>query len=441
MKLKNLFLTSLVALALGACSNASEEATTANTENNAVLGFSLSFPTSTSRGPEVGETWESNVNEIDVRVKGAEQDLTFNFTVNDFTKGTDGIYTLKDEKLMHVTSGSATVYVTVNSANHALDFTASGVVNEANYTSLDALTASGSIAQITTGTDNAKTGHFLMTGSKDATIAPNTTTTVKVPVNRVAAKIEELSLQDNGSFTVTKTYDKSTTLLSSKTLAVKLVDYTFLNLNKSSYLYPQTNTYVPATSDNTTFFNFNLQNKISNAAFPTAFKEIVRVKDGAATNNGITYCMENVSTTLPTYVVYKASIWYDGVQLSGNCYTLKKGDGTYKFYENFAALDADNSHVYSTTYHLYDAPTGTQKGSVADFAAAGVTKYENGSCYYVIPIYNSSIQRNNWYKLTVGQIVGLGNTNIDPSNPSDPTLLKLQVEVMPWTVNNQTINF
>lgn len=450
MKLTKFLLTGMAALALGACS--SSDNTPVNGDKTATLGFSINFPSSTSRAVDpTGETFEQSVNQIDVRVKiGSYSDETFHFTKADFTQSgsNSNLYTLNDASKMQVYPGSGTVYVTVNSAEG--NTTTAAIITPASYSSLDALAASGGIADtgstFTIGS-STYTGHFLMTGSSAVTTEANKTTTANVQVNRVAAKIEELSLVTPPASDITYTTNlegTQTTLNKDKTISVQLVSYSFLNLNKTTNLYPTASTYTPATASADTYLQYNAQAQ-DGYAFPatTGLNKSITKATSGDTNNGITYCLENVSTTLPTYIVYKAKIKYDGTAIANdaNCYVLKQGDGKYTFYKDFATMNTANNNIYGG---LGLSETSTE----AQFLAQGIVKYVGGFCYYVKAINqqgltakSGSILRNNWYRLTVSAINGLGGYDVDPKNPSAPTLLSLTVTVMPWTVIDQTVSF
>jgi enamine deaminase RidA (YjgF/YER057c/UK114 family) len=447
MKLKSLLLTSLVALALGACSS-NEEATGVQTEKNAYLGFSIAMPTAattkadntaTSDGTNVGTTAENAVQTIEVRVVQAGADVyNQSLPVADFAYA-NGVYTLLAAHLIPVNAGTADVFVTVNgdvtrnSSDGATNTTAAAYTNSL----LSDITVSGQIAN-----DN----NFLMSGkTAGVTIAADQVNTATVNVDRVAAKIQDFSIPvvSSNSFTVS---DRSTKTTTSTTVAIKLDSYSFINLNKTSYVFAQGTTYPWADGN---FFLFNKQDG-TDKAFTIAdanWTAITPLAEGVTTKtvaNGTTYLMEHKVTTTdlyPTAVVYKAEIQIDGAT-TGNVYTYEKTvdgvKGTF-FYKSFAELNADNNNIFSNTYGL------SESSDFSAFSLAGVTKYTAGICYYVVPVLTAgsttgSIVRNNWYNLKVNQITHLGTGVIDPGTPTKNTYLDLIVIVNPWIVNTNTIS-
>jgi hypothetical protein len=422
MKLKNLFLTSLVALALGACSNASEEATTTDVtaQKSAILQLNLGFVNSNSTRAVTGETTkgsldESNVKTIDVRVHyigNTAPDVTAQFTSDGTNKWTMEAeqnqvipYSLSQIK---VYPGKAQVYVTVNNTNTAAT---SNVVTPPDYTALDGLS-----------TSLAKPQEFVMTGtSEEYTIAANQVNALPtINVNRVTAKLQETSAT---SFDITSTIkvvaaDGTVTDYKPQTdnkLTVTFLNYSFMNLAKT------TNLFYNSTFATTQYHFPLLVNNDGSESFPTAFKAMGGDKS--------TYCLENNSTTNKTYVVYEA-------QMNGgnNFYVAKKGGQVY-LYLSFDALDKANGGAYSVANHLTDAST------IDEFYTAGVIKYAAGKMYYKHAISTTTsgtasdmIARNNWYILNINQVNNLGGNLVDPKDtPDEQTWLTMTINVMPWT--------
>lgn len=442
MKLKSLFLTSLAALAMVSCSNEDDQiidgGVNTNLEENARMQFSIAFPAASSTratDDEKGLATEQQVNSIQLILKyddankaSYNKDLTFSNIADEFDVN-GNVYTLKASKAISAVAGSAKVYVCINGIADAAKVAATGdgaETIEASYTSLDGL-ADGI----------AKDKNFLMTGKNNVTIKDKETVTAKVAVDRVAAKISERSKANLATFnhkttfyTLKGTVDRTEELTATTTL----VSYSFLNLNKTSYVFTQTAPFVPTTEKG--YFQYSAQNNTNAIDFEA---ESFGKKSIETANNEITYCMENVNETTPTYVVYKAKVKI-GEEADGvNFYSVKDGAGTVRFYKNYEEL--------KSAYKEVIAVSGLQDTSTyADFFAAGIVKYTSGICYYVKPITSSingenivSIYRNNHYILTVGNITGIGSAVVDPENPTPATYMSLTVEVKPWTVQNNDI--
>lgn len=471
MKLNNLILTSFIALALGACSNAGEEiANNDSKAGNGTLTFSIGLNNSaSSRAGEVdgdfneGNEDESTVSSITLKIvnkanSSVDRTLVYDDITSQFNAARDKDshatrYTLKSP-ISGLSSGEKILYVTVNGTD---DNTVSNANSDiailpiSSYSTLDALNTTISAPK-----------HFKMTGKNTVTVVDNTTVTGVVSVDRVVAKIDEQSKQ---TFTITESttaenstlnvFDAANKTTTKTALTISLLSYSFLNLSQSYYNLKQSPFAVPA--DRTYLLSCPWGNQDDVFNYPTTegqFKSFTNANT-QGTSNGFTYCLENIEQhvdavaatdtkeAVPAYdgyqtcVVYKAQINNYGA----DCYLVKKGDKNV-FYTSFVDMDADNNNVYSRAYGY--SPSTTAK----DFAKVGVKKFANGICYYVSPIRatvgstkTARIIRNNWYILTVKSIKGLGATRVNPKTPTDATLLDLQVLVKDWTYQVNDLEF
>lgn len=423
MKLRNLFLAGLAAIAMASCSNEIEGVDNGNNnvEKNAKLQFSIGFPGVTTRAntgdEELGTDEENNIKTINVRVSYSEgiSDDIFNFKIEDFNKGEGNTYTLKEEKYMTVApSEGATLYVTVNGDK---EVTITGTTT-AEYDATE--------ASIKTGL--AEANNFLMSGkSKEVvTITQNKVNQAEVEVDRVAARIDEVTTTKDHSFDlefITKYKDQDGTIknIEAQSLTATVVDYALYNLNEKTNIFAST-----------TF-----------AADPTYFQEFVPTTKNTLSYDGdfvsreigatSTYTLENNSETNPTSIIYKVQYKYTGEEKgTGDFFTYVKGENTV-VYKDFASLDTDNDYRFSKSFGL------DKNSEYSAFIKAGVTKYTAGIAYYTKEIKTNNsdtkILRNNCYKLNVSKISGLGTAVIDPEIPGEPTLLELTVSVKSWTVN------
>jgi hypothetical protein len=458
MKLKSLILTSMVALALGACSSNNDVVENTSTpQKNAFLGFSIAMPTqantkadntATSPGTNVGTDEENAVQTIQVRVTQGTDVYNQSLSVDDFTHA-NGVYTLKSDKLITVNAGTADVFVTVNGD------VAHNTLADATNTKAAAYTNS-LLSDITATGEIANANHFLMSGkTAGVTILADQVNTATVNVDRVAAKIQDFSVPVVSSNTVTVQNNTSGTTVATA-IKVVLDAYSFINLNKTSYVFAQTATFPWA--DANSFFLFNKQDgaaptfTIADANW-TAITALATGTDTKTVANGTTYLMENKAPVTdnkalyPTAVVYKAHLTVNDAAVTSNVYTYEKSvkntDGTVStgtfYYGSFAALNADNNNIFANSFSLTDDST------YAQFAGAGVKKYTAGVCYYVVPILTAgtttgSVVRNNWYNLKVASINSIGDGVIDPTVPTKHTYLDLIVNVNPWLVNTNSIS-
>lgn len=451
MKLKSLFLTSMVALALGACSNATEEATTNDASAKGTMIFKFGVNNTSSRAGEesgktnVGTQAESQLNTVDVRVVAANGTVITNkFASTDFyptSYSTDGYYTLRTP--FEVPAGTATIFVSVNESN-----TAENSVDLAtSYTSLDALKATGSIADVTAS-------NFKMTGSNKVKVIAGETVNGTVTVDRVTAKLEERTSKDAFTVTTPVNLGKDQT---STPIKVRFTNYTYVNLtqqynNFASTTFP-TFTYLQSCGIADKQNDFNMDDATGSNLIGANAKAITGEIVANAENyyDNKTYCLENVanaantSTSKETSIVYKAQIQFanaDGTysDCTSDCYVVTKNRKA-TFYKSFKEMDDDNNNIYSRAYGF----NGTQ--NYAAFAAKGVQKYVKGVCYYTHAIQTVSpapavdkIVRNNWYILSVNSVRQLGTPVPNPVDPTTGTLLDLNILINPWTYQLNSFN-
>ena len=409
MKVRNLLLAGLAVAAMTACSNENDEIVdngqVQGTEN-ALIRLGISYPTLTrAAGTEEGLEGEQLFETAKVIVNGD----VHTYVYDDFTPSTDpnekGLY-LKTG--IPVSEGTASVYVILNlqgePATPYANMTAS-----ANYTtSLDGLT-----------NYVAKDGEFLMSNAGGTAATTKVTkgqeATVKVNVERAAAKLMEQSKKEAFTNVTPGTYN-------GKKLNISLKNYSFVNLQKDTYVLANT---TPIKS------NFFQPYDENNATWGYATKEIVGdiQKDNSTATGNITYCLENKDVDNNTCVVYEAVATWDNEAAPATFYVTAENI----VYQDFNSL-------YKEYKNMLDASNLTADSKAADFRAAGVPikMYEGGKCYYKADIYttdktNKTIVRNNVYKLNVSSITKLGDPT--PTPTPDAASLTLEVKVLPWTIN------
>ncbi len=290
-------------------------------------------------------------------------------------------------------------------------------------------------------------------------------TTVVVPVERVVAKLEESTKDYEKDVVKVNADGKNTTTTGDK---VKFTHVALINGNKSFYPIKQ----VRANADNDYIVDGNFDNNkvegnfVDNNFYATKFfdantanKEAANIdwRDlSKAETSKLFYTLENTMikdqqmNAYTTGLYYKAQYLRKGV--TGNVYRFKG-----KLY-NWDELSKDND--FPKTYVDETKTITFSDGStVEEFALVGATKYVNGVCYYpywIRHINNNNpsvmgemefgVVRNNWYKMTIGKVTGIGSNtpeNPDPNTPDEnpDTMLEVLVKVMPWTVRNNNIEF
>lgn len=421
MKLRNILSASLIAMIMVSCSNEFEgvDNTTTGIEKNAILQFSITLPSAATRsgssssgGTTEGETYESNIKTINVRIQykeGTPDDL-YHF---DLSKMGANQNKNQHTAIMKVApSEDATIYVTVNGEqNVTIEGTATG-----DY---------GGYATLTSGI--AEPDNFLMTGKTTGVkIEPNKTNKAEVTVERVAVKIADKTInKTDGSFTFEtecRNLQGKTYQTTKETIRAEIADFVLCNLNTVTNIFAKTE--LPAPSYFQPFIATPNNGKVD-YDYETNF---IKKELGAA----FVYCLENNSKEYPTCVIYRVLFHFgENEDANRNAFFIYTNeDGQSYLYKSFKDLDDDNSNIFSNGFNLNESSTYTE------FNEAGVTKHENGYAYYIEPILTgqeSKIVRNNIYELTVSKISGIGRAVIDPLKPVSPTLLKLTVTTKAWT--------
>ena len=122
-------------------------------------------------------------------------------------------------------------------------------------------------------------------------------------------------------------------------------------------------------------------------------------------------------------------------------------------------VEAYSGNVSQAIKDLAAKETGNQAISDAELEAAKITRYQGNVCYYYtteikhfdnrIPDESGNmefaIMRNNIYSLSVSDITQIGEPFVDPTpnveNETKKTYLDIQVQIMPWIVRYNDIEF
>ena len=210
----------------------------------------------------------------------------------------------------------------------------------------------------------------------------------------------------------------------------------------------------------------------------TYFKQLPTIADGNQTVTGpgsqhgspladignlMSYCFENSTEVnhqvhgLSTGISFLARIYSNQ-----GCTTPISALYLYAKH-NFTSIndivEAYSGNVSQAIKDLAAKETGNQAISDADLEAAKITRYQGNVCYYYtteikhfdnrIPdesgIMEFAIMRNNIYSLSVSDITQIGEPFVDPTpnveNETKKTYLDIQVQIMPWIVRYNDIEF
>lgn len=429
MKLRSLFLASIAALAMASCSNNEDEVIdkgSINAEKNAFMQFGFSYGNSTNTRAAEDETGldaeQKFENALLVVAYNNEEANTMVKTIAraDFAPmedpATDGKY--YQSLPFNVTAGEVNAYVILN-PTEAMS-TALNAFNDknANPATVEAKLKELQIAAIADATTDSK---FVMYGKTlNRTLADKSTTAVTVEVDRIVAKMREISAKTEFES------DKSATGATlNKKATIKLTDYAFTNLTDKSNLVYQNDNKVSS------FITTSLYDG-STVNTGYVFNEMGK----PALDKQINYCFENYNIEDPagsgkniTSVIYKATIVVEGVN---------DQDQTKNVY-----IYNNTIYDYGQLKAAYEGSLGlADNASIADFAKLTIRKYAAGVCYYRKAIVTTNegniIKRNNAYLLEVATVSKIGFP--EPTPFDDPTMMRLNLTVKPWTVNENAFD-
>lgn len=453
MKLRNLFLASLAAMAMVSCSNEDDQIIDSKyqgTDETAALQFTVAFPsaseTRTVTGTEENEgtASEQKFNDIYLALEyGDNHPFIHKYTEADFSEPVQGAR--KASEFINVPAGDATVYVFVNPSQTlagtfdaiiaSQKVTEEGTIERTNKT-LDYTMTEGFESytiDILEGENGiAKGNSFLMTGKKAFVIKANQPNEVSVKVDRVAAKLEEYTQKE--AYTIARNNEENQYVDADNKVIevqVQITDYAYTNLNKTTYVVAQNTPYAVTKENIFQYFGKDLTEK----AF-VEYNGSTKTITGLVENAGdITYCNENGST-IPTSILYKGQIMIkkEGQDQATTAGTLLVNRDNNVIYMSFEEADkATNGALTSAGLNI--------SSPAKDFAKYGFEKFEDGLCYYNAEIQTagekatSEIKRNNWYKLHIVSLKDLGLPSYNPPTPEYPTLFLLGIETNPWLVS------
>ncbi|WP_320997067.1 Mfa1 family fimbria major subunit [Bacteroides nordii] len=434
MKLRSLFLAGLAVMAMASCSNEDDAIVNGgeNAAKDAALQFSIGFPQTTRATTASGDksdeglSCEQKVNTISFVLKYNDNTPTAVYDFDNNTEAAPGFtqegLIIKTEKV-EVNSGIAKIFVFINPVTKITTENYANLQETATYSNMDDL---GDIA-------NPKDSKFLMFGEGSCTIKGGQDNEADVTVSRIAAKLAEQTAKDK-EFTIENSTDKF-----GSAIKVKLSEYSYVNLNKTTNVTNSTTIFTPA---NTGYFQYFKEEQ----AYQT-FDELTTIKEmNVEEANKVTYCLENNNAAAPTMILYKAQITEFPNYTEGNNFYID-ADGI--LYPSFDVMNAKDGKFFGqlTNKEIYtgiDNQTAlSDNSSYEDFNKYGIQKYTKGICYYRAEIKTGAetkIVHNNYYKLSVSKITELGDPGTNIPTPGNPlTYLKLNITVAPWTVWNNDI--
>lgn len=300
----------------------------------------------------------------------------------------------------------------------------------------------------------------------DGTVGVNITgtkanpTSVIIPVERSVAKLAEMTAKNHGnlSFSLQNKDSKRNDKVDFQKVALVNANTKFFFVKNLASIDGKDMQYTTNNESNIYVIDPNFANQNSNEDFlftqfetsTTTDKQIKwEVMKSATTDSNIFYTLENTMIAAEQMNAYTTGFYYEAKYTLDE--TKKQSEHVYKF--------AGKLYTYETLkevkdLNLTDYP---DDASIEKFEEIGVTKYENGICYYPYWIRHINnpeslapmefgVVRNNYYQMHVQSVKEIGfnkPVNPDPNTPDeDPdTMLEVLVKVMPWTVRNNGIDF
>ena len=435
MKLRNLFLAGIAAFAMASCSNEVEGidngGDNSNAEKNAVMQFRFAYGSNNAsevRAYTDGAGLDAEQKFQDALLVGVYSDgktKAFVKTIkrSEFTPiaattdpASDGKY--YQSTPFNVTAGEINTYVILNPTTAMT--TALNAYNDKSTTVTQVETTLKGL-QVTAIADATANDKFIMYGKTlGQTLLEKETTPVSVAVDRIVAKMKEETAK-----TVYENITKGATEGDLDTaVTITLNGYAFTNLTDKSNLVYQNDKKV------TDFIATSIFDGVTDKAY--TYKTMGTVNDESQIN----YCFENENAVGShpgsniTSIVYRATITATGI----NDTEGTKGANVYVY----------NNKIYNYT-QLQAAFKGLTLGddaTITEYDALGIRKYAAGQCYYRKDIMTAGaekvIKRNNLYKLKVATVNKIGFPTTIPA--TDPTMMLLNLEVNPWTINNNAFD-
>lgn len=411
MKVRNLLLAGLAVAAMTACSNDVDEIVDNGNQNPETALMQLSFEVPGTRATSVdieddaqGLLEEYDVQTVDVRLTYEDNSTKV------FTKDIDAFTVENNGQTLILTNTEVVPAGTIKEA--------SAVLNKGTLSpwSTDAFSVTESgLSYLTSGI--AAANNFLMSGkiTEQIVFTKGSVSNVVIPVSRVSAKLDEVTDQEDFTYTIEANGDADAK--TDEAMTITLENYTYGNLTKSSYIMPGD----VAAADQTYFHSYGTAK--------TGYEY------NSMTNTDVIYCLENAATeglqSNSTYVLYKAKVKFNGVAPTVPFYVWNK-----TVYKTLDALKAANAGIPTD----FDDDT-TQ----AEYMDKHVFKYESGECFYMTEVdfatNNHKIVRNTWYKLDVESIAKLGFPTPEVPPTFDEAYMNLKITINPWAVRFNKIQF
>ena len=415
------------ALVLGFSSCSNEDDVVGDTSKEGARTYaSIKFSSPVTYGtPQTGTEKESKIATVDVFIYSSGGFLKDHKQFTSFAETAQGTGVWETTELMATTSGAKQIYIGINLP--AAISTSLSVTNK----TLAALT---SVAQIITVADIATDNEFVM-GSEVAnanfdawdgvTGSMPAANTITVDVKRFASK-----------FTVEEKANLALVNVDGGDLSD--LKFTLGQVNKSTYAAQKK---VGTTIEDP---NYVAPATPGDGLIMAPADYITVNASGKNINNlDAKYAPENTNdNTIAGNLTY--------VSVSAKFAPKKVLTGTTgAWVETTHGTVGDFWCIRTTTGNVYFKTVAEANAYAAEFSvlANNITKYTGGVCYYTVYVNkanNYDVFRNDFYQVTIDEIMGLGDSTEGPKVSTDPvdvtTQIKVDVKVAPWNLESENVN-
>lgn len=211
------------------------------------------------------------------------------------------------------------------------------------------------------------------------------------------------------------------------------LQFSVSNITKQYYMLPSLSTFSPINTL-ADFYNEN------------AYKA-VNANGTAIASANVSYALENASAqSLEGYSTY-ASIRAKFVPTTVVKLSIA-GDGASGLVSETTPVTPQTFYVVTNAgvkyYFINQTDATAYDGEVNGVPSARVVTYTDGYCFYkayLNPAVDYNIYRNNFYKVNITAVNGLGQSGDDIDDPeheiSKPTNITVDIVVEPWVENTQ----
>ena len=400
---------------------------------------------------------------------------------NNGTQPFDGRHTIFETERVSIPQGAYDIFVIANSdkvISRATEDQFLAAIDSTTYVQGQISDISKGIVMTNRGSDNI--GHLI------SSTATNDETVIPIKLERVLARLDigkgkdEYPLTEPGGV---------------KTYATVMLDRHYIvNMPKYYYLFRHTAVLENENAMNVPNWNINqnfgdVSESHGYVIDPYFFKKTINAEGftnqdkyyehflgnytspnsvawttfKSAGNYNTAYCLENCMLQQAQKNGYSTGIFFDArIEPNNNVYQLNKANELELITDKTKYPDP----IYYYNYNFYDSPNAVKKAAGISSTSATdediytkkFKKSDDGyHCYYVywirhqdnhdnymMDVMEFAIVRNNYYKITVTDIAGLGDTDIPivPDKPDEgETYLKVELKVRSWIVRDLPITF